>query len=238
MLHEGRRVMVFSAHAADFCSRAGGTIARLVDLGGEVLVYDMTYGERCESPGIYARSEPPPLDEIKKIRWQEMQGAAGTLGAEIRCFDFGDSPLIFDTDRRLQITDAVRSFQPDLVLTHWHNDVLHPDHVETTKAVIWACRYCDAPGVKTDHNWCEEPDIVCYEATLGTAPVTRYLPDLYVDITSVYERKMEALRHLASQSQLPDNYAILARYRGLEAKTTANMKTCIYAEGFCRMVGQ
>ena len=67
MLHEGRRVMVFSAHAADFCSRAGGTIARLVDLGGEVLVYDMTYGERCESPGIYARSEPPPLDEIKKI---------------------------------------------------------------------------------------------------------------------------------------------------------------------------
>ena len=24
-----RRVLVFSAHAADFCSRAGGTIARL-----------------------------------------------------------------------------------------------------------------------------------------------------------------------------------------------------------------
>ncbi len=238
MLYAGRRVMVFSAHAADFSSRAGGTIARLVDLGGTVQIYDMTFGERCESPELYARLEPPPLDEIKKIRWQEMQRAATTLGAEIQCFDFGDSPLIIDAERRLQITNAIRAFKPDLVLSQWHNDILHPDHVETTKAVIWACRYCDAPGVKTEHHWCEEPDIMCYEATLGTAPVTRFLPDLYVDITSTFERKMEALRYLASQPKLPENYAILARYRGLEAKTTANMKACIYAEGFCRVVGQ
>lgn len=238
MIREGRRVMVFSAHAADFCSRAGGAIARLVDLGGSVQIYDMTYGEQCESPTLYARDEPPSLDEIKQIRWKEMQAAAGTLGAEIHCFDFGDSPLIIDTERRLQITDAVRSFKPDLVLTHWRNDILHPDHVATTEAVIWACRYCDAPGVITRHDWCDEPDIMCYEATLGTAPVTGFVPDLYADITTTFDRKMEALRHFAVQPQLPDNYAVLARYRGLEAKTTANMKSCIYAEGYCRVVGR
>jgi 4-oxalomesaconate hydratase len=237
MLREGRRVMVFSAHAADFCSRAGGTIARLVDLGGTVNIYDMTFGERCESPGLYAQPKPPSIEEIKKIRWEEMQQAAETLGAMVQCFDFGDSPLIIDTERRHQITNAIRSFKPDLVLSHWHNDILHPDHVETTKAVIWACRYCDAPGVKTKHPWCEEPDIMCYEATLGTAPISKFIPDLYVDITSTFDRKMEALRHLATQPKLPGNYAILARYRGLEAKTSANMKACIYAEGFCRVVG-
>ena len=50
MIREGRRVLVFSAHAADFCSRAGGTIARLTDKGSEVRVYDLSYGEKCESP--------------------------------------------------------------------------------------------------------------------------------------------------------------------------------------------
>ena len=78
---------------------------------------------------------------------------------------------------------------------------------------------------------------MCYEATLGTAPISKFIPDLYVDITSTFDRKMEALRHLATQPKLPGNYAILARYRGLEAKTSANMKACIYAEGFCRVVG-
>ena len=34
LIREGRRVLVFSAHAADYCSRAGGTIARLVEAGG------------------------------------------------------------------------------------------------------------------------------------------------------------------------------------------------------------
>ena len=52
MIFDARRVLVFSAHAADFCSRAGGTIARLVEAGAAVQVCDMTYGERCESPAL------------------------------------------------------------------------------------------------------------------------------------------------------------------------------------------
>jgi len=46
-----QRVLVFSAHAADFCSRAGGTIARYVDAGSTVHVCDMTFGERCGAVG-------------------------------------------------------------------------------------------------------------------------------------------------------------------------------------------
>ena len=37
MFLERKQVLVFSAHAADFCSRAGGTIARLSDAGARVL---------------------------------------------------------------------------------------------------------------------------------------------------------------------------------------------------------
>ena len=60
-----KRVLVFSAHAADFCTRAGGTIARFADEGAAVHVHDLTYGERCEAPALYARDPVPSLEEIK-----------------------------------------------------------------------------------------------------------------------------------------------------------------------------
>lgn len=42
-------ILVFSAHTADFCSRAGGTLAKYVRKGDKVHVTDLTYGERGES---------------------------------------------------------------------------------------------------------------------------------------------------------------------------------------------
>jgi 4-oxalomesaconate hydratase len=123
LIRGGRRVLVFSAHAADFCSRAGGAIIRLVDAGSTVLVYDMTYGEKCESPALWARDPKPTIDEVKEIRKQEMEAAAAALGASIACLDYGDSPLLIGPERRQQVMEVFREFQPDLVLTHWKDDI-------------------------------------------------------------------------------------------------------------------
>ena len=76
---------------------------------------------------------------------------------------------------------------------------------------------------------------MCYETTLGTSPVAKFMPNLYVDITHVLERKKEALRELATQPKLPDNYEFLARFRGIEAQQTAWIRECVYAEAFCRI---
>ena len=232
---EYERVLVFSAHAADFCSRAGGTIARFADAGATVHVHDLTYGERCEAPALYALESPPSLAEIKAIRKREITGAAGVLGATSDCFDFGDSPLLIGPERRLQILDAIRAFRPDVVLCHWVNDILHPDHVEAAQAVLWANRYCDVPGIETEHAPCAVVEYICYEAQLATSPVTKFLPDFYVNIDSTMERKVEAMKCLAAQPALVEQYTILARYRGLEAQIIAQMRDCTHAEGFCRM---
>ena len=47
LIESGKRVQVFSAHAADFCSRAGGTIARFVEAGSEVQVA-MSFHKACQ----------------------------------------------------------------------------------------------------------------------------------------------------------------------------------------------
>jgi len=234
MIRPDRRVLVFSAHAADFCSRAGGTIARLVDAGSQVQVWCMSYGERCESPAIWSACDNPDLGDIAATRRSEIQAAAAVLGCAADCFDFGDCPLAVGEERQFQVLDAVRAFRPDLVLSHWRDDFVHPDHAEATRAAIWASRYCNKPGRATPHPPCERPEMLCYECVLGSAPTVGFVPQLYVDISAVFERKMEALRCLASQPRLPRNYEIVARYRALEASTTAGL-TGEFAEGFTRL---
>tara|TARA_B100000686_G_C16786464_1_gene975573 strand:- start:544 stop:1269 length:726 start_codon:yes stop_codon:yes gene_type:complete len=233
-LHQ-KRVLVFSAHAADFCSRAGGTIARLVDEGATVHIHDLSFGERCEAPALYAQDPVPSLNEIKLIRKEEIEGAAKILGASIDCFDFGDSPLLISPERRLQIIEAIRIFEPETILCHWIQDILHPDHVETAQAVLWAKAYCGVPGIVTDHPPCPSPKYVCYEAQLATSPVTKFLPDFYVNIDTTMDRKIEAMATLAAQPSLVDQYTKLALYRGLEAQVIAGLTECTHAEGFVRV---
>ncbi len=235
MVRSGRRVLVFSAHSADFCSRAGGAVLRFVDSGSEVKVYDLSYGERCESPLLWNENPDISVDEVKDIRREEIQAAASILEVPIECLDYDDSPLLIGPERRAQILEVIRAFQPDLVLCHWLNDYLHPDHVEAVNAVIWASRYCFRPGIKTAHPPCPAPEIVCYEPIAGITPVAKFVPNLYVDITGVWERKVEALKALASQPELPGRYEIIGRYRAIEAQITANMKTSDVAEAFCRL---
>ena len=235
LIERYRRVLVFSAHAADFCSRAGGTIARFVDAGATVQVWDMTYGETCESPALWQRDPPPAIDEIKAIRDAEMRAAAAVLGATIDCLDWGDCPLIVDAERLQRLLRLFRAFQPDLVLTHWKDDILHPDHMECTRAVIWASRYCFRPGLDLAEPPCPAPQVLLYETTLGTAPVAGFIPGLFVDISDTRARKREALDQLRAQPGLADRYETLAAYRALEAQSTAWMKGCAYAEGFVRL---
>ena len=235
MIRSGRRVLVFSAHAADFCSRAGGAILRFVDAGCDVQIYDLTYGEKCESPAVWNDHAEISVDEVKAIRREEILAAAEILGAPIDCLDYDDSPLLLGPERRAQLLEIIRGFRPDLVLTHWIDDYLHPDHVETVQAVLWASRYCFRPGIQTDHPPCAAPEVVCFEPIAGAAPVVGYVPNLYVDVTSVFERKKSALRALATQPELPERYEIIARYRGLEAQLSAWMKPCELAVAYCRL---
>jgi 4-oxalomesaconate hydratase len=234
MITSDQRVLVFSAQAADFCSRAGGTIMKFIEAGATVHVHDLTYGERCESPAVWARDPKPTIEEVKKVRAGEIERAAGIIGASVDCFDWGDSPLVIGAERQLELLEAIRAFRPDVILSHWKDDVMHPDHAETTRAVIFASTYCGSVGIQTRSERCKRPELYMYETTSGTAPVSRFLPDTFVDITDVFDRKTEALKELAAQPVLVGSYEVIGRYRAMEANHTAQMGGCKFAEGFVR----
>jgi hypothetical protein len=54
-----------------------------------------------------------------------------------------------------------------------------------------------------------------------------FVPDHYVDITDVFERKMEAIKTLKAQPILVERYTTCNRWRGIEVRRP-------YAEGFVR----
>ena len=95
MLGTQPNILVFGAHAADYCFRSGGTILRYLDNGSRVRVVSATFGEKGESAPQWATAEAT-LESVKGIRRAEAEKAASILGVEIKFLDLGDNPLFID----------------------------------------------------------------------------------------------------------------------------------------------
>jgi 4-oxalomesaconate hydratase len=93
------RLLVFSAHAADFCSRSGGTIALYTAAGASVHVVGLTFGERGESENYWDQDGVRSIGEAKEVRASEARRAAEVLGATIELLDYDDYPLEVNTGR-------------------------------------------------------------------------------------------------------------------------------------------
>jgi 4-oxalomesaconate hydratase len=235
ILEAKKRVLALSAHAADFCSRAGGTIAKYVEAGHFVRILGLTYGERGESPDFWSQNPDADVEEAKMIRKEESSTAAGILGAEVRFKDWDDYPLIFSKERLVELTEEIREANPDIILTHWPKAPYNQDHLYTTDAVIRACSMAAAAGLKTAHPkknpW---PIIYFFEAGVPYTEFEGFLPDTYIDITSVFEKKLAALKALKSQKNTADWYTGYAKQRAHQARTFSGNPNIQYAEAFAR----
>jgi 4-oxalomesaconate hydratase len=226
-------ILVFSAHAADFCSRAGGTIALYAQRGAAVHVVDLTYGERGESEDYWARTGGKSREEACEVRAAEAREAARVLGATIEFLDYGDYPLVMGRERTEDLARLIRLRRPELILTHWKSDPFNPDHQVTAEAVLHAAAVAAAPGFEHDTGKHPCPAIFAFEPTVPRDDATGFCPDHYVEIDAVFDTKMAALRALRSQSKLIRFYTQWAEYRGFQAAQTAS-RPIRYAEAFQR----
>jgi len=235
------RILVVSAHAADFCSRAGGTIAKHVGKNDSVWVLDLSFGERGESIPLWKKKEKVSVDSVKAIRREEAEKAAAILGAEIKFMDFDDNPLVIDRDRMLILVREIRKIRPDIVITHYSQEIcirepMNPDHQITGSSIVKACYYAICPGVLPEEKPHFFPTVFMYEPTVPLTEFTGFIPNVYVDITEVFQQKIDALNKFKrGQPNLPKYYTHYATYRGWQAKEFAyNEGRFQYAEAFYR----
>ena len=198
-----RRLMVIGAHSADFVWRAGGAAAVTTRNGGDARVVALSYGERGESGELW-KEEGQTVENVKKIRHGEAQRAAGHLGATFECLDLGDYPLNIDADGLNLISDKIREFAPDVLITHTDTDPFNPDHPVAYAAVNRARGLAAGAGVSSAFKTISPPVLYLFEP--HQPELCNFTPNTFVDITPVMEAKLQAKAEMKAQKYLQTYY--------------------------------
>lgn len=229
------RLLVVSAHAADFCIRAGGTLARYAASGARVRVLVQSLGARGESNELWkARGGRTTEAEVAEVRRREAEAAAAILGVEIAIFDYPDQPLTFAPERVGRLAREIKAFAPRLILTHPRVEPYNPDHAATCQAAMEAAYYAGLAGVEPDLPVIAPPQILAFEPTQPMAEATGFVPDVFIDITDVLDVKLRATAEFKTQPYHVDRYRARAVARGAQAAYVAGDSAIQYAEAFQR----
>lgn len=227
--------MVIGAHAADFVWRAGGAVAKAVALGGEAEVISLSYGERGESGELW-KQDSQTVENVKRVRHTEAEAAAAHLGASFRCLDFGDYPLEIDARRLLEVAECIRAFAPNVLITHTDADPFNPDHPVAFAAVERARGLAAGAGVSSAFPTIKPPQLFVFEP--HQPELCNFVPNVHVDITSVWEKKVAAMAEMEAQRYLQTYYAQRGEQRGNHARRASGDQDVTYAESFQRIIPQ
>jgi len=219
------RAIAVVAHPDDADIFCGGTLAKHVDRGDDVAIVHLTRGEY----GGFDATEA----EVAAVREREARASAETLGAEVGFLDFSDGRVTYSLDHRLALVDVIREYEPDVVLTHYRED-MHPDHRATSRLVTDAYYMASLPLVETDHPP-HDPSNVYYFGK----PTAAFEPSTFVDVTGYQDAKEAAIECHESQVEFLDAHGgIDAEFAGLvegvraEARVLGRRTGVRFAEGF------
>jgi 4-oxalomesaconate hydratase len=206
-------LLVVSAHVGDFVWRSGGALA-LYSQRGRATVVCLAYGEKGESARHWRQGLD--LEQVKQARHEEAVAAAAVLGAKLRTFDAGDYPLLETPELLDRLVKLYREVQPTVVLTHSQRDPWNQDHETAHAMAVRARVIAQAAGYDPGGQVLGAPPVFLFEP--HQTEYSGFMPDVLLDITSVWERKLEAMRCMAGQQHLWDYYTEVARRRGVQAK--------------------
>ena len=207
-------VLFVGAHPDDIETFCGGTVARYHERGDKLFF--------CVSTNGNVGSSTIPPAEIAAIRHKEALAAAGMVDAELLWLDFDDEFLMDSRETRLAFIDAFRKADPDVVFCHWRNDY-NPDHSISGFIVDECIHMASIPNIKTDTPPTDKIPPVYF---MDTPAGVNFEPEIYVDITKTFDKKIEMVgKHVSQNKWMKDLFGyeleafleIPAKFRGLQA---------------------
>ena len=183
------RVLVLGAHPDDAEFFAGGLLASHCKAGSTLKLVSVTNGQSGH------QSVPSP--ELVLRRRAEAAKAGRVIDAEYVTWDFPDGSLQPTLELRLAIIREIRSFRPDLVLTHRPFDY-HPDHRAVGQAVQDASYMVLVPKILPDLAPPRIEPIVAYMIDLFTRPCP-FRGDVILDVSEHWETVMSMMDSHESQ---------------------------------------
>ena len=195
-------VLAIGAHPEDIDIHAGGTVARLVAAGKEVAYALCTSGNRGTSDPSLSKAT------LAAVREREQREAAAALGVhDITFLGHDDGDLQYTPQQlREEMVRLIRRKRPQTIITHdpYPGDgshdacAIYPDHL-TVGSVVFEAAYLCAPG----------PLFYSEQLEAGLEPhkpqvlylIMSQHPDTFVDISPVWEQKMQAIKLFKSQGR-------------------------------------
>ena len=228
---KAKKMLVVSAHAADYVWRAGGTIAKYVKEGADVHVVVLSFGGRGESNDLW-KQEGATQESVKTIRKSETEAAAEILGIRnIEFWDLQDYPIKLTAELEDRMVRKIREVRPDIILTHDKFDVLNPDHNKVSEFVFHCSIMSNSAGVRIE-NTKSTKQMRLFGFEPHQTELSHFTPGSFIDITDVYDKKVAAMQCFKAQSHLIQYYTDRAFLRGNHARRISGNQSYKYAESF------
>ncbi len=216
-------MLAIGAHPDDLEILCGGTLARYVAEGHEVVMATVANGDL----GSFVHQRP----EIAGLRAAEARASAAVAGAEHLTMGIPDGEVsAASPDQRRMMVDLVREARPDVLITHPPDDYM-TDHNQASQLVFETSFLATLPLLETARS---HHPIVTPLIYMDTIAGLQFEPSEFVDITDHLDTKLAMLAEHRTQLEwlrdhddvdMLEQLRTVARFRGLQCGVT-------YAEGF------
>ncbi|WP_332734476.1 bacillithiol biosynthesis deacetylase BshB1 [Flavihumibacter sp.] len=184
-------ILAIGVHPDDVELGCSGTIINEIKNGKKVGILDLTQGELGTRGTI-------------ETRYAEAAAAAGIMGIHVReNLKMRDGFFTNDEAHQMQLIRAIRTYQPDIVLANSLED-RHPDHGRAGKLIADSCFLAGLvkietvdPNGKPQERWRPKNIFHYIQDRLQE-------PHFLVDISDVFEQRMQAIEAYTTQFYNPD----------------------------------
>lgn len=193
-----QKVLAFFAHPDDESFGPGGTIAKWASEGAEIHIVCATKGD---------------FDGIGSIREEELREAANVLGVtDVEFLGFSDGKISNEQMLLLEreFIKRITVFEPDTLLTFNLNGVSgHLDHIAVASATTQAFRKTSIPQRLYYYTLCDSQTthMKDYFIYFPEGPTQSDIHEV-IDVSSIWERRLEAVHKHKSQKKDIENFLI------------------------------
>ena len=185
-------ILAIGAHPDDVELGCSGTIINEIANGKKVGVLDLTQGELGSRGTV-------------ESRYEESAKAAIAMGVHVReNLKMRDGFFKNDEEQQMKLITVIRKYQPEIVIANALSD-RHPDHGKAGKLIADSCFLSGLVKIqsKDEKGNSQQPWRPKY--------VFHYIqdryhePDFIIDITDVFEQRMQAIKAYTTQFYNPEN---------------------------------
>ncbi len=184
-------ILAIGAHPDDVELSCSGTLLKHIQHGYSVAIADLTQGEL----GTRGSAE---------LRLEEATASQKYMGVSHRVnLGLADGFFEADRDSLIKLVEVIRRFQPEIVLANAVKD-RHPDHASGATFASKACFLAGLVKIETTYKGQTQE-------RWRPKSVYHYIqdynlhPDLIVDITEFFDRKMGSIKCFKSQFYDPNS---------------------------------